>query len=76
MPESTPRRSIWARVTGKSPFVVTLFALVLGLVVGAIVIVTTTAPGGAPPARTRNSRSASSTPRARRIMAIFRRAAR
>ena len=44
MPEPTPRRSIWARVTGQSPFVVTLFALVLGLVVGAIVIVTTTAP--------------------------------
>ena len=44
MPEPTPRRSIWARVTGQSPFVVTLFALVLGLVFGAIVIVTTTAP--------------------------------
>ncbi len=44
MPESSPRRSIWARVTGQSPFVVTLFALVLGLVFGAIVIVTTTAP--------------------------------
>ena len=44
MPEPTPRRSLWARVTGQSPFVVTLFALVLGLVVGAIVIVTTTAP--------------------------------
>ena len=44
MPESTPRRSLWARLTGQSPFVVTLFALVLGLVVGAIVIITTTAP--------------------------------
>ena len=44
MPESSPRRSIWARVTGQSPLVVTLFALVLGLVFGAIVIVTTTAP--------------------------------
>ena len=44
MPESTPRRSIWARVTGQSPFVVTVFALVLGLVFGAIVIITTTAP--------------------------------
>ncbi len=44
MPEPTPRRSFWARVTGQSPFVVTLFALVLGLIVGAIVIVTTTAP--------------------------------
>lgn len=44
MPESTPRRSIWARVTGQSPFVVTAFALVLGLVFGAVVIVTTTAP--------------------------------
>ena len=44
MPESTPRRSIWARVTGQSPFVVTVFALVLGLVFGAVVIVTTTAP--------------------------------
>ena len=44
MPESTPRRSLWTRLTGQSPFVVTLFALVLGLVVGAIVIITTTAP--------------------------------
>lgn len=44
MPESSPRRSIWSRVTGQSPFVVTLFALLLGLIFGAIVIVTTTAP--------------------------------
>jgi simple sugar transport system permease protein len=38
----TPQHSLWVRVTSRSPVVLTLFALVLGLVVGAIIIITTT----------------------------------
>lgn len=34
--------SLWVRYTSKSPVVVTLFALILGLVVGALIIMTTT----------------------------------
>ncbi len=40
--ESTAKHSLWARYTSKSPMVVTLFALILGLIVGAIIITTTT----------------------------------
>jgi simple sugar transport system permease protein len=36
------RASLWARWTSKSPIVVTFFALILGLLVGAIIIITTT----------------------------------
>lgn len=39
---SEQRSSLWARWTSKSPIVVTFFALVLGLLVGAIIIITTT----------------------------------
>src|ERR1035437_5427721 len=35
------RASLWARWTSKSPIVVTFFALILGLLVGAIIIITT-----------------------------------
>ncbi len=37
-----PRPSLWVRYTSSSPIVVTVFALVLGLVVGALIIITTT----------------------------------
>jgi len=37
-----PRRSLWARYTTSSPIVVTFYALVLGLIVGAVIISTTT----------------------------------
>ncbi|HVA51958.1 MAG TPA: ABC transporter permease [Acidimicrobiales bacterium] len=37
-----PRPSLWVRYTSSSPLVVTFFALVLGLLVGAFVIITTT----------------------------------
>ncbi len=36
------RPSLWVRLTSGSPIVVTLFALVLGLLVGALIIITTT----------------------------------
>ena len=36
------RTSLWVRWTSKSPIVVTFFALILGLLVGAIIIITTT----------------------------------
>lgn len=39
---SEQRSSLWFRWTSKSPIVVTFFALVLGLLVGAIIIITTT----------------------------------
>jgi len=34
--------SLWTRITSKSPVVLTLFAVILGLVVGAVIIITTT----------------------------------
>ena len=37
-----PRPSLWVRYTSSSPIVVTVLALVLGLVVGALIIITTT----------------------------------
>ena len=37
-----PRPSLWVRYTSSSPIVVTILALVLGLVVGALIIITTT----------------------------------
>jgi ABC-type uncharacterized transport system permease subunit len=37
------RVSLWVRFTSKSPAVVTVFAIVLGLLVGALIIITTTA---------------------------------
>ena len=40
--ERSQRRSLWAWLSSKSPVIVTLLALLLGLVVGAIVITTTT----------------------------------
>ena len=40
--ERPTRRSLWSWLTGKSPIIVTLLALVLGLLVGALVITTTT----------------------------------
>jgi ABC-type uncharacterized transport system permease subunit len=39
---SDHRASLWVRWSSKSPVVVTFFALVLGLLVGAIIIITTT----------------------------------
>ncbi len=44
MAEATPapRPSLWARYTSSSPFVVAVFALLLGLVFGALIIITTT----------------------------------
>jgi simple sugar transport system permease protein len=37
-----PRPSLWVRYTSSSPIVVTIYALILGLVIGALIIVTTT----------------------------------
>jgi general nucleoside transport system permease protein len=37
-----PRRSLWARYTSTSPIVVAFYAFILGLVFGAIIIMTTT----------------------------------
>jgi len=39
---ASTRPSLWVRYTSSSPLVVTFFALVLGLLVGALVIITTT----------------------------------
>jgi ABC-type uncharacterized transport system permease subunit len=45
MPEAdttSSKPSFWARLTSRGPVIVTIFALVLGLVVGALIIITTT----------------------------------
>lgn len=39
---ATPKQSLWARYTSASPIVVTVYALLLGLAVGALIITTTT----------------------------------